>query len=346
VKKYVPRQIQNIHDRTEARNESITEVLFSEELATTFEVTIYTSLSPETDAPIINGCDSSNNSNYYFCSARSRAGHHDHLVFPESANTRDEYEKFRNAHFQAIIKKSDPELNPKIGEVWLGTYNGGNLLTLVSKQKEGSIITNFKEDGPAKNAHSSPGEPTLLNEDYTSTSTEVENMMDKNKKSRDILKDQLKRMFEAQGITFHVTSEVRNVDKQVSVLKKMYTNSGRQEVLSKYGSRGLGKEIVDAIEALDDVSLRVAAQKSTRHLRGLALDIRTRNLSNEQVNKAINIIKGLGLSYILEQTKTGCWDKPGSNVTNVKRLAAAGGAPGQPCYAEHIHVNIPEGYGL
>tara|TARA_Y100000114_G_scaffold104563_2_gene97802 strand:- start:13048 stop:14160 length:1113 start_codon:yes stop_codon:yes gene_type:complete len=168
VKKYVPRSIQNIHDRTEARNESITEKLFSEELATTFEVTIYTSLSPETETPIINGCDSSNNSNYYFCSARSKAGHHDHLVFPESAKTRDEYEKFRNAHFQAITKKTDDL--PTLGDVWMATYNGGNLVTLVSLQRQGTIITKFKEDGPAKNAHSSSEEPTALNSDYADDS--------------------------------------------------------------------------------------------------------------------------------------------------------------------------------
>jgi len=346
VKKYVPRSIQNIFDRVEAFNESITEKLFSEELATTFEVTIYTSLTPaETKTPPPHTSGSTSVSNYKFYSARSKAGHHDHLTFPEQARTADQYEKFRNSHFQAIIK-SDVEKPPQQGEVWLATYNGGNLVTLVSKQREGTIITKFKEDGPAKAAHSSSDESTQLNADYAEISTEQENMMDRNKKSRDILKDQLKRKFEDEGITFHVTSEVRNVDKQVNVLKKMYTNSGREEVLSKYGRTRTGKEIVLAIEAGDDAALRVAAQKSTRHLRGLALDVRTRNLTNEQVNKAIDIINGLGLRYILEQTKTGCWDKPGVKVTNVKRLASPGGAPGEPCYAEHLHIDIPEGYGL
>lgn len=345
MKKYVPRSIQNIFDRIEAYNESITDVLFSEPLAKTFEVTVYTSLSPaETKTPATNDDDSTSVSNYYFYSARSKAGHHDHLVFPEQARTRDEYERFRNAHFQAIIKKSAPQ-SPQQGDVWLATLNGGNLVTLVSFQRSGTIITKFKTDGPARGAHSSGDEPTSSVGDYSETSTEQENMMDRNKKSRDILKDQLKTKFEAQGISFHVTSEVRNVDKQVSVLKKMYTNSGREEVLSKYGRTRTGKEIVQAIETGDNAALRVAAQKSTRHLRGLALDIRTRNLTNDQVNKAINIIKGLGLRYILEQTKTGCWDKPGTNVTNVKRLASPGGAPGEPCYAEHIHIDIPEGYG-
>lgn len=167
MKKYVPRSIQNIHDRTEARNESIQDKLFSEELATTFEVVIYTSLSPETQTPIINGCDGSNNSNYYFCSARSKAGHHDHLALPESAKTRDDYEKFRNAHFQAVIKKTDDL--PTLGDVWTATYNGGNLVTLISLQRQGIIITNFQEEGAAKNAHSSSEEPTVLNGDYTDT---------------------------------------------------------------------------------------------------------------------------------------------------------------------------------
>lgn len=173
MKKYVPRSIQNIHDRTEARNESIQDKLFSEELATTFEVTIYTSLSPETQTPIINGCNSSNNSEVYFCSARSKAGHHDHLVLPESAKTRDEYEKFRNAHFQAVTKKSG-DIIPTLGDVWTATYNGGNLVTLMSLQREGTIITKFNEDGPAKNAHSSSEEPTVLNGDYSESDPSVD----------------------------------------------------------------------------------------------------------------------------------------------------------------------------
>ena len=172
MKKYVPRSIQNIHDRVEARNESITEKLYAEDLATTFEVTIYTSLSPETKTPTMS-CDASDNKlGYHFCNARSKASHHDHLPVPEAASTRDEYEKYRNAHFQAIIKRADTDPTPQQGEVWLATYNGGNLVTLVSKQREGTIITNFKEDGPAKDAHSSSDESTQLNVDYAESSTD------------------------------------------------------------------------------------------------------------------------------------------------------------------------------
>ena len=171
MKKYVPRSIQNIFDRVEAFNESITEKLFSEELATTFEVVIYTSLTPQTERVVDpNASDSTSVSNYYFYSARSKAGHHDHLVLPESARTNDEYEKFRNAHFQAIIKKSSAIL-PKHGDVWLATHNGGNVVTLASFQRSGRIFTDFSERSPARDAHTSGEEPTSTTGDYTPSSS-------------------------------------------------------------------------------------------------------------------------------------------------------------------------------
>ena len=52
MKKYVPRSIQNIFDRIDAYNESITNVLFSEPLSTTFEVVVYMSLNPQTKKPV------------------------------------------------------------------------------------------------------------------------------------------------------------------------------------------------------------------------------------------------------------------------------------------------------
>ena len=346
MKKYVPRSIQNIHDRIEAFNESITEKLFSEPLPTTFEVIIYSAKTSDVKVPPPKLEGNLGINNYYFFKARSLSGHHDHLTRPESATSLDQYEKFRNAHFQAIVKKSDTSRYPQTGDVWLATETGANLVTLISFERSTIMRFNFSGYGGAKGAHTSGGDPTRTSAEYAEMTTEMENMMNRNKKSRDFLKDQLRVKFAAEGIPFHITSEVRNVNSQVNVLKKMYTNSGRDEVLYKYGKNGLGKQIVAAIEAGDDIALRVAAQKSTRHLRGLAIDIRTKNLSNDQVNKAINIVKGLGLFYILEQTKTGCWDKPGRNVTNVKRLAPPGGGRGEPCYAEHLHVSIPESYGL
>lgn len=169
MKKYVPRSIQNIFDRIEAYNESITDVLFSEPLSTTFEVVVYTSLVPETRTPPTTKEDASNSvSNYNFYSARSKAGHHDHLVFPEKGRTRDEYERLRNSHFQAIIKKNSGE-TPQQGDVWLATLKGANLVTLVSFQRKGTIVTNFQQSngGPARSAHSSGNNQTQTNASYS-----------------------------------------------------------------------------------------------------------------------------------------------------------------------------------
>jgi hypothetical protein len=347
--KYVPRSLQDVFDRLETRNERIDRESTSTDLPTTFEVIIYNSYSPDLRGKKSEESidESSSISNYNLMRARSLAGHHDSIFKPESASTIDQYERIRNIHFQAVIKKSTDIQTPQTGEVWLATLVGGNVVSLSSKVGEVSIFLELDdEDGPARAAYSRPTEPVGTVGDTTApTSDEEPNFMARNKKSRDVLKDQLKRLFAAEGIPFTVTSEVRNIDRQVRVLKGIYNNQGREELATKYGNPGLGKKMVDAIESGDETALKVAAQKSTRHLRGLAIDIRTWDKNADQINKAIEIIKGLGLTYILEPVKTGCWDKPGSNVQNVKRLASPGGLKGAPCYAEHIHINVPEGYG-
>lgn len=173
MKRYVPRSIQNIFDRIDAYNESITNVLFSEPLSTTFEVVVYMSLNPQTKIPTDAADESSSVSNYYLFSARSLSGHHDHLVPPDSARSPDEYERFRNSHFQAIIKKS-VEKFPLHGDVWLATYNGGNLVTLVAWQRTGTIITNFVDPngGPARTAHRSGNNQTQTNANYSTADLE------------------------------------------------------------------------------------------------------------------------------------------------------------------------------
>lgn len=347
--KYVPRSLQDVFDRLETRNERIDREAARTDLPTTFEVVIYNSYNPDLRGVKSEDSidESSSISNYNIMRARSLAGHHDSLFSPESASTIDQYERIRNIHFQAVLKKSTDNQLPQTGEVWLATLVGGNVVSLNSRVGEVKVVLELEaEDSPAMSAHASSTEKIETVGDATSSgSTEEPNFMIRNKKSRDVLKDQLRRLFAAEGLPFQVTSEVRNLNKQVAVLKGIYKNQGRDELASKYGNPGLGKQMVDAIESGDEAALKIAAQKSTRHLRGLAIDIRTWDKNDDQVNKAIEIIKGLGLTYILEPVKTGCWDKPGSNVSNVKRLAAPGGLAGAKCHAEHIHINVPEGYG-
>jgi len=334
-------------DRLQAKNERDDKNSFTTDLQSNFEVKIYMSISPYTGTNL--GGQSSKSSGtlgqYFYYRARSLAGHHDDKVSPELARTEAEYELLRNSHFQAILKK-DVEAQPAMGQVWNATYLGGGLVSLNYLVREESVNLRLsQDDGGAKSMFNNSSNPVSTGA-TTQPSEEVENMMNKNKASRDILKKEIGDNFKAQGLPFEITSEVRNVDNQVNLLKKQYSEQGRDEILNKYGKDTLGLEIVSAIESGNEPALRAAAQKSTRHLRGLAIDVRSKNMTTEQINKALSILTEMGLTYILEMTTTGCWDKAGKNVTNVKRLHPAGGPnKGDPCYAEHIHISVPEGYG-
>jgi len=171
LKKYVPRSIQNIFDRLEAFNESITAKLFSEDLAKTFEVIVYCSKNPETKTtdPTDSADLSPNVANYNFYKARSTAGHHDFLVSPESARNIDEYERLRNLHFQAILKKSKDDKVPQTGDIWLATQTGAGMVSLISFERSGNP-NKFKipeGDGPALSAHTSGESPVATVADYS-----------------------------------------------------------------------------------------------------------------------------------------------------------------------------------
>jgi hypothetical protein len=171
LKKYVPRSIQNIFDRLEAFNESITEKLFSEELVKTFEVIVYCSKNPETKTTVsADSADLSPNvANYNFFKARSLAGHHDFLIQPERARSIDEYERLRNLHFQAVIKKSSGGELPQTGDVWLATQTGANMVSLISFERSGNP-QKYKipeETGPAQQGFTGGNEPTNTVADYS-----------------------------------------------------------------------------------------------------------------------------------------------------------------------------------
>tara|TARA_R100001440_G_scaffold51258_1_gene71234 strand:+ start:120 stop:1328 length:1209 start_codon:yes stop_codon:yes gene_type:complete len=170
VKKYIPRSIQNIFDRVEAFNESITEKLFSDKLPSTFEVIVYASKNPEVkNATTQNSTtdDGSNINSYYYYNARSLVGHHDHLTTPESATTIDQYDRFRSAHFQAIIKKNKIKTHLQTGEIWLASETGANIVTLLSYQRTKSIRFHLSDKSDAaKSAHSNGSETVGTNGDY------------------------------------------------------------------------------------------------------------------------------------------------------------------------------------
>ena len=163
--RYVPRSIQNIFDRLEARNERSDKESFSTELPKVFQVTVYDSATPEVRSPTTQAhvtTATSTADNFYKYRARSLAGHNDLQPAPETAKFRGEYERLRNAHFQAIVRK-DLEVSefPQTGDVWMATYLGGNLVELTSRVRFGTFTLSLQEgSGAAQNAHTNGQAPT------------------------------------------------------------------------------------------------------------------------------------------------------------------------------------------
>ena len=163
--RYVPRSIQNIFDRLEARNERSDKESFSTELPKVFQVTVYDSATPEVRSPTTQAhvtTATSTADNFYKYRARSLAGHNDLQPAPETAKFRGEYERLRNAHFQAIVRK-DLEVSefPQTGDVWMATYLGGNLVELTSRVRFGTFTLSLQDgNGPAQNAHTNGQNPT------------------------------------------------------------------------------------------------------------------------------------------------------------------------------------------
>ncbi len=176
INKYVPRSLQNIKDRLEAFNESITKKLFSTDLPNTFEVMIYTQQFQNTRTPPTPPDEDteSSTSKYFYYKARSLAGHHDHLNKPEEATDVDTYERFRNAHFQAIIKKSDENNLPKLGDVYTATFLGANLVSLDSFKRTSLVLLKIESQNPAQDAHTNPVEPVRTSADYATSEVELD----------------------------------------------------------------------------------------------------------------------------------------------------------------------------
>jgi len=167
----------------------------------------------------------------------------------------------------------------------------------------------------------------------------------------------LEAAFTAAGLPFTVTDRARSVDIQVQRIKSMYRHSGGAEVISNY--RTSGPAMVRAIETGNDGALFEAARGSSSHLRGMAIDIRSKEYDVEpgttgtQINRALAIIRGLGGIINLEPSSTDCWSVKGTAVrpagtTTHRKVTTPPGGSGDPCRGaccnEHIHITIPEGY--
>ena len=148
------------------------------------------------------------------------------------------------------------------------------------------------------------------------------------------------------GLKFQVTDRSRTVDTQMDRIKNKFYNNGPEEVISTYGSNR-GAAMVKAIQNADDEALRGLAAKSSMHLKGAAIDIRSRHYTDTEITIVLDAIRELGGNPLLENIED-CWTNSGRNVTTTQRVSGAspgGEGKNTPCYNEHIHIDIPENYG-
>jgi len=158
VKKYVPKQIQDVFNRIAAKNERELQSAIAEPRPDTFEVVIYNISRPPTrsqlgtetpDQPVVDTSD------YYYYRARSLAGQHDHFAPPESATTEEEYERLRSVLYQGIVQRTADDLLPQTGDVYNATFLGANLVSLDEKVRTTSILTSFGQGSGARSSFSS-----------------------------------------------------------------------------------------------------------------------------------------------------------------------------------------------
>jgi len=148
-----------------------------------------------------------------------------------------------------------------------------------------------------------------------------------------------------KGLQFHVTDRSRTPEQQVQRIKNKYYNNSPQEVIATYG-KTRGPLLNKAIEEGNEAELLKIAKKTSGHLAGAAIDIRSRWYTDDEIGVVLAIIKELGGNPLLENIR-GCWENSGRNVTITKRVAGAspgGTGRGTPCHNEHIHIDIPKDY--
>lgn len=151
-------------------------------------------------------------------------------------------------------------------------------------------------------------------------------------KTQNTFEKDLESFAKQAGLPFDVTDRSRTVDDQVRRLKsKSYSE------IERLYSRGV--EIVAAMKAGDESKLRSLASTSSRHLKGLAIDIRTKHYNNSQMSTILYLIKTLGGRAVVEPISTDCWQ--GRKTSSPERL---GNPAEDKCYGEHIHIDIPEDY--
>jgi len=312
VKKYVPKQIQDVFDRIAAKNDRELQSAVAEPRPVTFEVVIYASATPDTRSQLIEQDSSGPVNGLDKYRAMSLAGQHDHFIPPETAKTKEDYENLRSMLYQATFKRAEIVNPPQTGQVWQATFLGANLISLdkyirdsrvatvfspntasrafASAQSQANILANYTQDGQATTGVTLRFKNNNVSQDYQDTSKAYyKTFLDK-------LIAKLRPLgFKADSLV--VTSTTRTVEAQVDAMIGTRYATGPQFFIDwvkrTYGD-SIERALLPTIEANlgSQSALREAMIKKVRemknngnyvssHMKSGALDIRSNNLTYE-----------------------------------------------------------------
>ncbi len=146
-----------------------------------------------------------------------------------------------------------------------------------------------------------------------------------------------------EDIAIHATSGVRDSSAQARAMYNMINSSGVDEFdrVYRHVSSDLRNSFKSAIaQGNSSAAIAVVDQATNQgnrfssHADSLSLDLRTKDLTSEQIKKYMAALTSLGTTTKqLEPKTTGCWN--GTTRVAVSR-----------CANEHIHMKIPNRYSV
>lgn len=259
-------------------------------------------------------------------------------------------------HASTFLARSDFELKdtdpPFFGQVLNCYFENGSVVNSDFRGLRFSESKSLEELPEYKALATIEGVSILSNQDWSQASLLGAGSLNtssesKTSPSQAAFIEKLGSALKSKGLPFKVTDRSRTVDDQMQRILNKYRNNGPEEVVSTYG-KNRGTAMVNAIRTGDQATFRQLASKSSRHLKGNAIDIRSWHYTNEQMTIVLQEIRKLGGNPLVENIE-GCWTKSGRNVTVTQRVAGAkpgGRGKNTPCHNEHIHIDIPENYGV
>ena len=113
----------------------------------------------------------------------------------------------------------------------------------------------------------------------------------------------LKRLAAKVPFDFFVTSGSRDAYEQAAAMLKKVELGGREELTTLYADKVYANAVADAYPDIEMAALIVQRKfdaSTSAHSRGLAVDIRTRTLSSEQIEELQKAVQQLGATSLLE----------------------------------------------